>query len=253
MNSIYKTISGVSRRMMRWVNRRQIGNVDKDVFKYSDCLSTIQIVNKYHKSIRLCDIGANKGQWSFVMSQLNQQLTEVALFEPQVKFVQQLHALELPGVKKHVYQCALGDSEQKMTVSGGTASASLLDVSDNQHLFFPGSVNQECEMVDVKLLDEMYGINGLEYPDLIKIDVQGYELNVLRGGLNVLAHARYLVIELSFRQFYKGQPPLWELWRFLDEQHYVMVDQGYELRSPRIPHELLQIDAIFMNKRFEGL
>jgi hypothetical protein len=103
----------------------------------------------------------------------------------------------------------------------------------------------------VKVLDEVYKNNELDYPDVIKMDVQGYELNVLRGARNVLAHARYLVIELSLCKFYKGQPPLWELWRFLDEEQYVMVDHGYELRSPPDPHELLQFDAVFMNKRFE--
>lgn len=251
MNLTYKIANGIARRLKRWVDKKRLGKVEHDVFRYVDCLSTVQAINKLHHVERLCDIGANAGQWSYVMHQLTPQLAEVAMFEPQTKFVHKLHALELSGVKKHVYQCALGDFEQKVAISGGTASASLFKVSGNQHRFFPGSVTQESELVDVKILDQVYKKNRLAYPDLIKIDVQGYELNVLRGGREVLAHARYLVIELSLREFYRGQPPLWELWRFLDEQQYVMVDHGYELRSPSSPHELLQFDAIFMNKRFE--
>lgn len=101
------------------------------------------------------------------------------------------------------------------------------------------------------MLDDVYARDNLEYPDLIKMDVQGYELNVLRGARNVLSRARCLVIELCLRDFYQGQPPLWELWQFLDEQRYVMVDHGYELRARTSPCELLQFDAVFMNTRPE--
>jgi FkbM family methyltransferase len=244
--------SGVARRLKHWSDRRQIGKVDKEIFKYEDCLATVQTINRIYKVTRLCDIGAHKGHWSFVMHQLNPQLQSVVMFEPQARLIGNLQSRQLIGVTKRIYQCALGDQEQQLTLMGGTASASLYEAANNQHHYFPGSISQESDVVEVKILDDIYKEDGLEYPDLIKIDVQGYELSALSGARNVLAHARYLVIELSLREFYKGQPPLWELWRFLNEEQYVMVDHGYELRSPSSPFELLQFDAVFMNKRFEG-
>jgi FkbM family methyltransferase len=251
MKFVYKIINGIAKRLMAWVDRRRLGKVDEEIFRYTDCLATVRTINKFHSAIRLCDIGANAGHWSYVMHQLNPRLEDVVLFEPQAKLVADLHELELPGTVKHVYQCALGDSEGVLTLAGGTASASLFEIANNQHRYFPGSTNQDSEQVYVRILDEIYETDGLSFPDIIKLDVQGYELNVLRGARNVLAHARYLVIELSLREFYLGQPPLWELWKFLDQEQYVMVDHGYELRSYSAPHELLQFDAIFMNKRFE--
>lgn len=250
MNFIYKVIASVARRVERWANRMRIGSVDINVFRHGDCLATVQAVNKFHRAQRLCDIGANKGQWTYVYHQLNPQLEEVVMFEPQTLFAQELQRLELPKTKKSIFQCALGEHEQILAISGGTASASLLEASANQLRFFPGSITQESESAEIRLLDEIYRSNGLHYPDLIKIDVQGYELYALKGGTDVLAHARYLVIELSLLEFYKGQPPLWELLSFLDEQQYVMVDHGYELRSGNPPCELLQFDAIFANRRF---
>ena len=186
------------------------------------------------------------------MHQLNPRMESVVMFEPQAKLISNLQSRQLIGVKKEIFQCALGDSEHQLMLIGGTASASLYEAAQIQHHYFPGSTHKESELVEVKVLDDVYRDKGLEHPDLIKMDVQGYELNVLRGARNVLANARYLVIELSLRDFYKGQPPLWELWRFLDGEQYVMVDHGYELRSVTSPFELLQFDAIFMNKRFEG-
>lgn len=249
-NLIYKVIAYIAKRMERWVNHRRLGNINKNAFRFVDCLVTAQAVSKFLCAKRLCDIGANKGQWTYVFHQLNPQLDEVVMFEPQTIFVQELQRLKLPMVKKRIFQCALGEREQKVTISGGTASASLLEASANQYHYFPGSIKNDSESAEVKSLDEVYRSNGLNYPDLIKIDVQGYELYALKGAIDVLAHASYLVIELSFREFYLGQPSLWELLRFLDEQQYVMVDHGYELRSSTQPYELLQFDAIFANRRF---
>jgi FkbM family methyltransferase len=253
MEFLPRMTNGVARRLKRWADRRLVGTVDEEIFDYPDCLATVQTVNKFFKVTRLCDIGAFKGRWAFVMQQLNAQLQSVVMFEPQSNLMSHLKERQLGNVKTKIYQCALGDREQQLTLVGGTASASLYETGNSQHHYFPGSTSQDSEAVEVKVLDDVYAKDGLEYPDLIKMDVQGYELNVLRGARNVLAHTRYLVIELSLREFYKGQPPLWELWRFLEEEQYVMVDHGYELRSRTPPHELLQFDAIFMNKRFEGV
>lgn len=250
MKLLYRIIDSASFRLKRWVDKKRLGKVDPKVFRFVDCLATVQTVNKFYKAKRLCDIGANKGQWTYVFHQLNPQLEEVVMFEPQALFAQELQRLKLPMTKKRIFQYALGEREQKLAISGGTASASLLEASANQHRYFPDSIKQESESAEVRLLDEVYRSNGLHYPDLIKIDVQGYELNALKGAIDVLAHASYLVIELSLREFYLGQPPLWELLRFLDEQQYIMVDHGYELRSGTPPHELLQLDAIFANRRF---
>ena len=185
------------------------------------------------------------------MGQLNPEITDVVMFEPQTKLIPKLQNIALPTAKRHIYQCALGDSEQKLNLAGGSPSASLLEADDSQHSYFPGSVNEEAEMVDVRVLDEVYRKDNLEYPDVIKMDVQGYELNVLKGAKEVLSHAKYLVIEISLRDFYKGQPPVWELWQFLDQEQYVMLDHGHELRSRTSPYELLQFDAIFKNMRFD--
>lgn len=260
MKLIIRIVNSVVFRLKHWVKKRllirqverQVGRVDKEIFRYSDCFATVQIINKFYKATRLCDIGAHKGHWSFVMHQLNPELESVVMFEPQKKLMVNLQEYQLLGVKKKIYQCALGDKEHQLSLKGGTASASLYNTANNQNHYFPDSTNDESELVEVKVLDEIYKSDGLEYPDLIKIDVQGYELNVLKGAKNVLENARYLVIELGLREFYEGQPSLWALLKFLDESQYVMVDHGYELRSRRSPFELLQFDAIFMNKRFES-
>ena len=137
--------AGVARRLKRWVDRRLIGKVNQEVFQYSDCLVTVLAVNKFFKATRLCDIGAHKGHWSFVMQQLNAQLQSVVMFEPQAKLISQLKERQLGDVKKSIYQCALGDRERQVTLVGGTASASLYEATENQHHYFPGSTTRKVK------------------------------------------------------------------------------------------------------------
>jgi FkbM family methyltransferase len=219
-----------------------------DIFKYSDCFETVKVLTKYIEPKIFLDIGANAGQWSYVLSQIV-DLEQVVLFEPQSNLQTTLKELDLGDAKKCIFQCALGETQGEMKLSGGSPSASLLDAGSNQHDFFPGTFHDESEIVSINRLDDIYQQNDLPAPDLIKIDVQGYELNVLRSGKDTLSKAKYLVIELSFREFYVGQPPLWELMKFLDEQDFVLVDYGYALRSRSYPEEILQIDGIFMNRK----
>jgi len=220
-----------------------------DIFMYRDCFETIRVLTKFIKPRYVCDIGAHAGDWTYVMSQMNQKLSHAVLFEPQSHYIRKLHSLSLPEVEKVIYGCGLGEKEELLAVKGGTASASFLEAAPTQNDYFPGSIHADTEEVPVKILDDVYAKDGLPYPDVVKLDVQGFELYVLRGALNVLARTKYLVIELSFRSFYIGQPQLWEILKFLEENNFMMVGKGYEWRSDRIPHEILQIDGIFMNTR----
>jgi FkbM family methyltransferase len=178
---------------------------------------------------------------------MNPNLRHVVLFEPQAKYQRQLCELSLPGVDKILYQCGLGERRQTLAIRGGTASASFLD-SDQQSDIFPGSFDGDKEeLVEVYSLDSIYQRDQLPVPELVKLDVQGFELSVLQGGVELIRRVKYLVVELSFRPFYKGQPSAWQLLKFLDENNFVMVGQGYIATSWAHPKEMVQFDAIFRN------
>jgi FkbM family methyltransferase len=183
------------------------------------------------------------------MQQLNSELKHVVLFEPQKRCIEKLKSLSLPRVEKVVYGCGLGMSEQSSTIKGGTASASVYAAAPIQTHYFPGSIRDESEQIEIKVLDKIYSEDQLPIPDVIKLDVQGYELDVLQGGVDVLAGTKYLVVELSFQRFYEGQPPLWELLKFLEDNHYALIAHGFEWKSPGDPNRMLQVDGIFANTR----
>lgn len=55
-------------------------------------------------------------------------------------------------------------------------------------------------------LDTVVGNNGFEYPDLVKIDVQGAELDILRGSEKCLKNCEYLIVELQDTHYNEGAP-----------------------------------------------
>jgi len=218
--------------------------------RHHDCIETVSVLLKLHKPIRICDIGASKGYWTYVLHKLNPRLRHAVLVEPQQKLYKDLEKISLGNVQKVIYSCGLGDKKGTGFIKGGTPSASFLDPS-NQLKYFPKTLNNKKQEVAISTLDNIYATKKLPQPDLIKLDVQGFELNVLKGGKKTLPKTKYLVVELSFRQFYKSQPALSDVIRFLERQNYTMVSHGFELRWSKNPAVILQTDGIFKNMSFK--
>lgn len=218
----------------------------------ADCIDTVSVLLKLHKPVNLCDVGAYKGYWTYVLHRLNPKLKHAVLIEPQKELYKDLVKIPLGDVHKVIYSCGLGDKKGFAFIKGGSPSASFLNASINQFKYFPNTIKREKEKVAISTLDYIYATDKLPQPDTIKLDVQGFELNVLRGGEKTLSKAKYLVIELSFQQFYKSQPPLSDLMRFLEKHNYIMVSHGFELRWTKNLSVILQTDGIFKNTRFKS-
>lgn len=74
-------------------------------------------------------------------------------------------------------------------------------------------------------LDKIVESKNFKYPDLIKIDVQGCELDVLKGATNVLKYCTHLIIELQHLQYNTGAPLSTESIPFIESL-------GFELITP---------------------
>lgn len=55
-------------------------------------------------------------------------------------------------------------------------------------------------------LDSIVKAKNYQLPDLIKIDVQGAELDVLKGGMESIKHAKFLIVELQNKQYNRDAP-----------------------------------------------
>jgi FkbM family methyltransferase len=78
-------------------------------------------------------------------------------------------------------------------------------------------------------LDQMIEEHSLPYPDLIKADVQGAELDVLTGGRKALNHAKLVLLECPILPYNLGAPTIDEYFRFMDESGFTVLQFVDEL------------------------
>lgn len=100
-------------------------------------------------------------------------------------------------------------------------------------------------LVETTTIDAIVQQQGLAGPFLLKIDVQGAELQVLEGAAATLPQTEYLVIETSLFEFFKGGPLIHEIIAGLQRYDFVI----YDIINPRyrpLDNALGQVDLIFV-------
>jgi FkbM family methyltransferase len=76
--------------------------------------------------------------------------------------------------------------------------------------------------VEVTTLDSWCEKEALSKADYIKIDTQGSELDILKGGVSILKTTRFLEVEVEFNRIYEKQPIFSDVDKFLREQGFVL-------------------------------
>ena len=152
------------------------------------------------------DIGANTGQFTGAAHALFPDGTIYA-FEPQ----QECYAAiadcfsTTPSIKP--IHTAVGDEDGEITFhqNAFSQSSSVLEMTDLHRESFPWAAESTAVQVPIQRLDSIAQDLEIESPLLIKIDVQGYEDRVLRGGEQTVRSANVVLIETSFEPLYEGE------------------------------------------------
>ena len=191
------------------------------------------------------DIGANVGTWALLAKAVIPEAT-VEAFEPLPK-----HCAEFGNNLRGVY----GVRVHPVALGPANTYAPLLvtDISDASSLLPLAQIGQaefsvkEIDRVGVQVfrLDDFRSQQGLQFPELIKLDVQGYELEVLKGATECLRHTKALVVEVSFAEYYDGQCLFHELIGFLAEFGLFVAALGAHTPTGVM---LSQTDVLFLRR-----
>lgn len=132
---------------------------------------------------------------------------------------------------------------------GATAGTlSLYEHADQSSAFRASKPEWRGEPIEVEMrtLDSFMASGESEMPQLIKADVQGYELEVLRGASRALAAADAVLLEVSFRELYEGQPLAHDVIGHLGERSFAVADIcSY---SQAADGTLVQSDILFVRR-----
>lgn len=169
----------------------------------------------------LVDIGANDGAFGeFLAGFLQVQRSHS--FEPQPGLRAQVEARMAKVPESRVYSVALSDCEgtAEFFLNSNHPSSSLLRVSEHSKREFPQTSGEQAVSVPLARLDDLLPGQELVGDVFVKIDVQGVEDRVIRGGQRVFGRARFVLIEMSFVPFYDGQP-------LFEEVHDLLAGLGF--------------------------
>lgn len=155
------------------------------------------------------DVGANRGQAARQFLQLFPRAT-VHSFEPNPSAAAQLRALADTG-RLQVHVCALGESEGEMTLhlAEDDVGSSLLPWSAGVAPGQYGAWTRPAGAIRVPVwrLDAMWDELSPAAPAVLKVDTQGFDLQVLRGAGERLRppSVAAVQVELNFADYYEGQ------------------------------------------------
>lgn len=106
------------------------------------------------------------------------------------------------------------------------------------------SFDAEHRRVPMRRLDDVIAERTLEEPILLKLDAQGFELEILRGGRATLARAEVVILEASLIPYNEGAPLIAEVIAFMAEAGFVAYDifGGHRRETD---NALYQTDIVF--------
>jgi FkbM family methyltransferase len=185
------------------------------------------------------DVGAYRGGWTRLASEVFPQ-AQFVLFE-----ANRDHAGALAATGRRHVIAALGGEDGGARVfhvprQGDVTGASLY-VENTIHY---AEANLQVREVETARLDTLVAREKLPAPDLIKIDVQGAELEVLAGAAETLRDANALIVEASFVDYNKGGPLVADVIAAMDRLGFKCADLCEVHRNAG--NFVLQLDLLFV-------
>lgn len=117
----------------------------------------------------------------------------------------------------------------------GTGSSVMPENSD---------VPRHVVELPVTTIDTLVEASGLPAPDFVKLDLQGYELEALKGASKALSTADHVLLEVSFWQYNEGSPLIHDVLAWMNAAGFVAYDI-FDI-SRRRDGVLLQADLLFV-------
>ena len=198
----------------------------------------------------IVDAGASIGETSKQLSKFFPK-AKIYAIEPFPPFFKTLSCLQKDKYNISAHKIALSDFNRtsKLNINKSEGTNSLLDSNFEYSEVFDNLLKKEDQIeVICTTLDSFTEENKIEFLDIIKLDLQGYESKALEGASNFLKNHKVGVIlcEIIFEDIYKGQSNPFELINYLVKKHSFEFFNIYQ----KIYHKgkLIKADAILIHK-----
>jgi FkbM family methyltransferase len=189
------------------------------------------------------DVGANRADWSRMAKKIFPE-ARFTLIEPQVEMKPKLEEFcaDYPDSSYLLAGAGKQRGELTLTIWDDLNGSSFLPKRDIQLL----KTGKQRD-VPIITINEVIASNSMPIPELIKLDIQGFELEALKGASVTFGRTIVYVIEVSLFSFsdVPGMPVFYEVVEFMQKKGYVVYDFAGFLRRP-VDGALAQCDICFV-------
>jgi len=200
---------------------------------------SLELVKKYFTPKTILDIGANNGQFYnesknifpdsyFLLIEGNEYC------EPALKTLGVDYKISL--LSDSVKEVDFYLRRQEYTCTGNSIYREKTSFYDDNEI-----------VIEKKKTDTLSNVLGQQYFDLIKIDVQGSEIDIIIGGLDIINNCKGLLMEVSLEEYNEGSPTIEFVDNFMKNLNFEKVEIINNLNHP-IKHTLIQQDVLYINK-----
>lgn len=194
------------------------------------------------------DVGANIGNYGHKLFEMMDFNGKVISFEPMKKEFNILNDRCSSYPNWSAENIALGDfnGNSSINISENSVSSSLLDILPDHTSSAPASKFIEKEDIRVVTLDQFFTVQNIKSSSIfLKLDVQGFEMEVLKGAQANFDKIKMLHVELSLDELYKNGALFDDIYTYLRSVGFKLV--GVEPGFSRVDTgELLQMDGLFV-------
>lgn len=170
------------------------------------------------------DVGANKGQFSLFALQAWPACRVIA-FEPLPGPAARYRKMLGGNSRARLVEAAIGPASgtAEIHLSEREDSSSLLPIGERMAGIFPQARSAgRTVTVEIGPLDRFVAEEALRGDVLLKLDVQGFELEALRGCECYLERIEHLYVECSYVELYRGQALIGEIVGYLQDRGFAL-------------------------------
>lgn len=176
----------------------------------------------------MVDVGANRGEWTRWAWAVFPGVPSL-MIEPQAEYRETLEgiAATVAGSRAIIAGAGATEGELVQTVYDDTYASSFLPPTDSALL-----ASGRQRRVPIVTLDATLGAMPGFHPDLVKLDVEGFELEVLAGWASIFERAELFIVETALYPFKPRQPISREVIAYMAARGFEVYDITSTLRRP---------------------